>query len=124
VCAAVASGIRRYRLTGTGAFDALFRAGRRGEGAWLQLVAAPARAAPGRVGFVIGKKALRNAVDRNRVRRVLRVAVAGQRPGVEAFDVILRLKRGCARHEVPAVAAEAAALLRTLTAAAAAGPAP
>ena len=114
--AATARGIRRYRLTGTGAFEALFRAGRRGEGAWLQLVAAPASAIPGRVGFVIGKKSLRNAVDRNRVRRVLRVAVARQRPGIEAFDVILRLKRGCARREVPAVAAEAKALLTALIA--------
>jgi ribonuclease P protein component len=81
------------------------------------VVAAPARAAPGRVGFVIGKKALPNAVDRNRVRRVLRVAVADLRPAIEAFDVILRLKRGCARHEVPALAAEGTALLTALLAA-------
>ncbi len=83
------------------------------------MVAAPARAVPGRVGFVIGKKALRNAVDRNRVRRVLRVALAGARPAVESFDVILRLKRPCARHEVRALAAEAKALLATLIATAA-----
>jgi ribonuclease P protein component len=75
------------------------------------------------VGFVIGKKALRNAVDRNRVRRVLRVAVAQLRPAIEAFDVILRLKRGCTRHEVPAVAAEATDLLRALLATARKGPA-
>jgi len=114
-------GARRHRLAGTGVFEALFRAGRRGDGAWVQVVAAPARSVPGRVGFVIGKKALRNAVDRNRVRRVLRVAVARARPAIEAFDVILRLKRGCARHEVAAVAAEAAALLAALVAAAGAG---
>ena len=82
----------------------------------MQVVAAPASLVPGRVGFVIGKKALRNAVDRNRVRRVLRVAVGEARPAVESFDVILRLKRGCARHEVPAVAAEAKVLLATLVA--------
>ena len=66
------------------------------------------------MGYVIGKKALPRAVDRNRVRRVLRVAVAGARPAIEAWDVILRLKRGCARADVPAVAAEAAALLAAL----------
>jgi ribonuclease P protein component len=76
----------------------------------------PAQGVPGRVGYVIGKKALPNAVDRNRVRRVLRVAVARARPAAEAFDVILRLKRGCARHETPAVAAEAAGLLAALIA--------
>jgi ribonuclease P protein component len=72
--------------------------------------------APGRVGYVIGKKALPRAVDRNRVRRVLRVAVARARPGVEAWDVILRLKRGCTRDEVRAVAAEATTLLAALAA--------
>lgn len=103
-------------MTGIGAFDALFRAGSRSEGKWLQLVATPARAVPGRVGYAIPKKALPHAVDRNRVRRVLRVAVARARPAVEAFDVILRLKRGCARQETPAVAAEAAVLLAALVA--------
>jgi ribonuclease P protein component len=107
-------GIRRYRLTGTGVFDALFRAGRRREGVWLQVVAAPAQSLPGRTGFVIGKKALKSAVARNRVRRVLRAVAHESRPGMEAFDVILRLKRGCTRDEVGAVATEARALLAAL----------
>lgn len=110
-------GICRYRLTGTGVFATLFRVGSRREGVWLQVVAAPARARPGRVGFVIARKTLRSAVERNRVRRVLRVAVHAARPGAEAFDMILRLKRGCRRDEVRAVAAEARALLSTLAAA-------
>jgi ribonuclease P protein component len=59
---------------------------------------------------------LRNAVARNRVRRVLRVVVDEARPGAEAFDLILRLKRGCTRAEVAAVAAEARALLAALVA--------
>jgi ribonuclease P protein component len=80
----------------------------------LQLVAAPAQSSPGRVGYVIGKKVLRHAVDRNRVRRVLREAVRRNRPMIEAYDVIFRLKRGCARHEVSSVSVEAAELLKTL----------
>jgi ribonuclease P protein component len=68
------------------------------------------------VGYVIGKKALPRAVDRNRVRRVLLVAVAGARPAIEAWVVILRLKRGCVGADVRAVAAEAAALLAALPA--------
>jgi ribonuclease P protein component len=103
-----------YRLRGTGVFDTLFREGARTEGHWLQLGAAPARTAPGRVGYVVGKKALSRAVDRNRVRRVLRVAVAAARPAIETHDVILRLKRGCTAAEVRAVATEAAALLAAL----------
>jgi ribonuclease P protein component len=109
-------GTRRYRLTGTGVFAELFRTGSRREGAWLQVVAAPARTPPGRTGFVIGKKALKSAVARNRVRRVLRAVVHEARPATAAFDVIVRLKRGCGRDEVAAVAAEARALLAALAA--------
>ncbi len=105
---------RRYRLTGTGTFDALFRSGRRREGAYVQLVYAPARALPGKVGFVLGRKALPLAVDRNRVRRMLRERVRAARPAVEAYDVIVRLKRGCPRSEFRTVAAEAARLLAEL----------
>ena len=114
-------GIRRYRLTGTGVFDALFREGRRREGSWVQVVAAPARALPGRTGFVIGKKALKSAVARNRVRRVLRAVVHEARARTQAFDIILRLKRGCTRDEIGAVAAEARALLAAVAAADAQG---
>jgi ribonuclease P protein component len=78
------------------------------------MVTVPAQASPGRVGYVIGKKALRHAVDRNRVRRVLREALRRARPAIEAYDLIVRLKRGCTRAEVPLVAAEAAELLAVL----------
>jgi ribonuclease P protein component len=101
-------------LTGVGAFALLLRVGSRREGEWLQLVAAPARAEPGRVGLVIGRKALKSAVARNRVKRVLRAVVARARPGVAAYDLILRLKRGATGAEVRAVAAEAERLLVAL----------
>jgi anaerobic selenocysteine-containing dehydrogenase len=45
---------------------------------------------------------------------VLRETVRGARPAIEGYDVIFRLKRGCARHEVGSIAVEAAALLRAL----------
>ncbi len=74
----------------------------------------PAARVPGRVGFVIGKKALPLAVDRNRVRRMLRESMVKARPAAEAYDVILRLKRGCVRAEFRRVAAEASQLLGAL----------
>jgi ribonuclease P protein component len=95
-------------------FDALFAAGRRRDGEYLQLVYAPARKPGGRVGLVVPRKALPLAVDRNRVRRLLRAAASSARPGIGRVDVILRLKRGCARAEFPAIAAEAARLLSDL----------
>ena len=107
-------GLRPFRLTGTGAFDGLFKAGRRREGDYVQLVAAPAAKPPGRLGLVVPKKALPLAVDRNRVRRMLRAAQHAARPAVLEYDVILRLKRSCPRAEFRCVAADAARLLAGL----------
>ena len=105
---------RCYRLTGPGAYDALFAGGRRRDGAYLQLVSLPARAAPGRAGYAIPKKLLPLAVDRNRVRRLLREAVRAARPPLGAYDVILRVKRGCPRTEHRRLALEARELLAAL----------
>lgn len=107
-------GARRYRLTGTGAFQTVFAIGARRDGDFVQLIAAPARAAPGRVGFVIPRKVVLHAVDRNRLRRVLRAAVAAARPGIERFDLIVRVKRASSRDDARAVAADARALLAAL----------
>ena len=102
---------RRNRLSGPSAFARVLRSGCRHEGEYLQLVSAAAAADGGRFGFVIGRKALPRAVDRNRVRRLLRVVLRDARCAVERFDVILRLKRGAPRAEFPLVAAEATRLL-------------
>jgi ribonuclease P protein component len=109
-------GSRRFRLTGVGAFETVFRDGRWREGDLLQLIAAPAGTPPGRVGFVVGRKAFPRAVDRNRVRRLLREAVRRARPGIEAFDMILRATRGCPRQDTRRFAVEADRLLAALVA--------
>lgn len=94
----------------------MFKNGRRHEGAYLQLVFAPARAGAGAgcVGFVLGKRALPLAVDRNRVRRMLRQIVHAARPRIAAYDLIVRLKRGCPREGFRDVAVEAARLIAGL----------
>ena len=63
---------------------------------------------------MVPKKALPLAVDRNRVRRMLRAAQRAARPSVLDYDVILRLKRGCPRTEFRLVAAEATRLIAAL----------
>jgi ribonuclease P protein component len=108
---------RRRRLTGTGAFEAVFRTGRRSEGRYLQLVSTPAARACGRVGFVIGRKSLPRAVDRNRVRRMLRVVLRDAGPQIDSLDVIVRVKRGVPRSEFSLVVVEAVQLLAMLPAA-------
>jgi ribonuclease P protein component len=81
------------------------------------LLAAPAGGPIGQVGYVIGKQQLTLAVDRNRLKRMLREAVRLRRPALDAFDIVLRLRRGCPRTVIAAVGAEAGRLLDSLTAA-------
>ena len=105
---------RAFRLTGPGAFEAVFREGRRSEGRHVQLVAAAAAQTPGRIGYVIGRKTLPRAVDRNRLRRRLREIVRAMRPTLAPYDVILRVKRVANRMELDAAVSEAAGLLAAL----------
>jgi ribonuclease P protein component len=102
-------------LRGAAQFAAVLRAGRRFEGKRLQLVAARAAGPVGRVGYVIGSKNLKRAIDRNRLRRMLREAIRARRLALNAFDVVLRLRQPCAPAEVTMAAAEGRSLLDALT---------
>jgi ribonuclease P protein component len=106
---------QRHRLRGAPAFAGLFQAGRRLNGAHLQLLASPAERSVGRVGFVIGKKQLAGAVERNYLRRLLREAVRQRRPALDSFDIVLRLRVPCSPATLPGLLREASELLRTLT---------
>ena len=82
----------------------------------MQLVAAAAVQTPGRIGYVIGRKTLPRAVDRNRLRRRLRETVRAMRPALMPYDVILRVKKVANRMEIDAAVSEAAGLLQALVA--------
>ena len=111
----MAGATRRCRLTGSGAFEAVFRSGLRSEGEFLQLVSTPAARGCGRVGYVIGAKALPRAVDRNRLRRMLRVVLREGKPLIAGLDVIVRVKRSAARSEFAQIVFEARRMLAALT---------
>jgi ribonuclease P protein component len=82
----------------------------------VQLVAAAAVHTPGRIGYVIARKTLPRAVDRNRLRRRLREVVRAMRPSLSGYDVILRVKNVGNRVELDAAVGEAAGLLTGLAA--------
>jgi ribonuclease P protein component len=79
------------------------------------LIAAPAAQTPGRVGYVIARKAIRRAVDRNRLRRRLRECVRAARPAIEAFDIVLRVRRSVDRDDIAAAVAECPRLFARLS---------
>jgi ribonuclease P protein component len=82
------------------------------DGRFLQLVAAPAACAPGRVGYIIPRRAIPRAVDRNYLRRRLREVARAARPPLERFDVILRVRQPIARADLAAASSEARELMR------------
>lgn len=102
-------------MRGAAAFARLFRHGRRIEAEHLQLLAVPAGGAIGQVGYVIGKQQLKLAVDRNRLKRMLREAVRRRRPALDRFDIVLRLRRACPPAGIAAVGTEVERLLDALT---------
>lgn len=65
----------------------------------------------GRYGFVVGRKALPRAVDRNRFKRIVRERLRQVREQASRYDLVIRLKRPVPRDAVDAAAAEAVALI-------------
>jgi ribonuclease P protein component len=80
-------------------------------------VVAGAKQPPGRVGLVVGRKALPRAVDRNRFKRKLREVLRRERPHLEGYDLIVRLKRPAPGVELDAAILEADGMIGLLRAA-------
>ena len=78
------------------------------------MIALPATEPGGRIGYVIGARHLPRAVDRNRLRRLLREAWRARREALGGFDIVLRLREVCVAADLPAIAAEAAVLFEAL----------
>ena len=72
---------------------------------------APAARSPGRTGLVVGRKVLPRAVDRNRFKRKLRESLRRARPAIEAFDLIVRLKRPASGSELDLAVEEAEGMI-------------
>ncbi len=99
------------RLSGAGEFESLFERGRRIDGRYMQLIVAPTDAPQGRVGFVISRKALSRAVERNRLRRQVRAMLAERADVLARFDLIVRVRAPLARTDLAAAASEARTLI-------------
>ena len=84
---------RRYRLTKTDEFSSVFgfRRAIRGKLLMLHYQPRPEGNTEARLGVVVAKKLLKRAVDRNRVKRVVREQFRLRRAGLSGIDLVVRL---------------------------------
>lgn len=84
---------RRYRLTKTDEFSSVFgfRKAIRGKLLMLHYQPRPDGLNDARLGVVVGKKLLKKAVDRNRIKRIVREQFRRERLSLPACDLIIRL---------------------------------
>lgn len=70
----------------------------------LLILARPGQSPQSRLGLVIAKKHLKRAVDRNRVKRVLRESFRTLEPPLEpAMDIVVLARKGLGEIEKPAL---------------------
>ena len=88
---------RRARLTSAGAFRKVFEKPWRSTDRCFSLLARANELEFARLGLAISKKSLKNATDRNRVKRVVRESFRAHADDVAGFDVVVvsRALAGC-----------------------------
>jgi ribonuclease P protein component len=84
----------------------------------VQLVSVRAAKPLGRAGFVVSRKSLPRAVDRNRLKRLLREMLRATRADATLLDIVIRLKRPVPTYLFDEAVAEAARFLADAAAAA------
>ena len=84
---------RRYRLTKTDEFSSVFgfRRAIRGKLLMLHYQPRPEGMTEPRLGLVVGKKLLKHAVDRNRLKRIVREQFRLRRASLPGVDLVFRL---------------------------------
>lgn len=106
---------REARLVRTGDFDAVYRAGKRRSSPHFTVFFRPNELPQSRVGFSI-KKALGNAVVRNRMRRRIREVIREHwREIPQGWDLVIHPKDTVRQAEFSALAADLVRLLQGAT---------
>lgn len=81
------------RLKGQAEFSRILKEGRRSRGQFLLIAAAPRTGGHPRLGVMVGRKASKKAVDRNRVRRVVAHLFMHVFNELDGFDVVVSVSR-------------------------------
>ncbi len=88
-----------WKLRKTDDFSSVFRFKCAQRGQCIDVLACPNHLVHPRLGLVVPKKILARAVDRNRVKRILREVFRLRQRTLGGMDMIVRVKKGCTPAE-------------------------
>lgn len=108
------SSARSVRLTKPAQFEAVLAGGRRAGGKYFLARALPNAGDGPRLGLIVGKKAAPRAVDRNRVKRLIRIVHRELAAELDALDVVVQLRGSPRSSDNAALFKELQELLRGL----------
>lgn len=94
---------KAYRLTRPEEFRRVSRRGRRISGECFTVVFRPNRLGHPRLGLAIARRHVRNAPQRNRVKRIIRESFRRHRPALGAWDIVFTSRPSLVdkdRHEL------------------------
>jgi len=113
VCCKV-SRVRSVRLTKPAQFEAVLAGGRRSGSKCFLARALPNTGDGPRLGLIVGKKAAPRSVDRNRVKRLIRIVHRELAAELDALDVVVQLRGSPRSSDNAALFKELQELLRGL----------
>jgi len=80
-------------------FDLVFRRSRRSADQYFTVLFRPNQLGYARVGLAIAKKRVRRAVDRNRLKRLIRESFRNARPELDGLDIVVLARNNTARAD-------------------------
>jgi ribonuclease P protein component len=101
---------RDYRLTDKAQFDAAHRSGIRASDPLFMIAARPNDLGHARLGLAVGVRAAGNAVNRNRIKRVVREAFRRRRRELPATDLVVNARPAAGKATSAEIAASVNAL--------------
>ena len=108
------AGVRRGRLTKPAQFEAVLSSGRQAGGYCFLVRALSNSCGCSRLGLIVGKKVAPRAVDRNRVKRLVRIVHQQLLTDLGGVDVVVQLRESPRSRANADLVAELEALLRGL----------
>jgi ribonuclease P protein component len=84
---------RHIRLTQAADFTAAFRAGQRQSGRYFAVLTRANEFPYPRLGMIVAKKAIRRAVARNRIKRILRESFRHHQELLAGIDIVVTIYR-------------------------------